>query len=161
MPYQPQKLIERYIHGCTLLRPIPTNPSSLMCKMGFHNLSEFDTSKAGRSWQKYGEPTYCTRCYHSNWGNIIPRKPPYRSYATKGEALLNKESELLRELDKISKLKGYLDSRRSQLSEELNALHNSPHYPVNEAKRYPAPPKMPVPPEPRIIRENGKPPGDE
>ncbi|CAM0034151.1 hypothetical protein VPHK120G1_0007 [Vibrio phage K120 g1] len=147
MPYQPQKLIERYIHGCTLLRPIPTNPSSLMCKLGLHNLSEFDTSKVGRSWQKCGEPTYCTRCYHSNWGALMPTcpKPP----VNKGQSLLSKAAEIARELQKLDDLKGYMESREIQLRKELDEIIGNPDYPT--------PPKAPVPPGPRIIRENGIP----
>lgn len=154
MSYQPQKLIEEHIHGYTMLRPIPTNPSSLMCKLGLHSLENFDVSKINRTWSFGRFPTYCTRCAHTDWGAMIP-KCPSRGIG-RGQSLLSKAAEIARELQKLDDLKGYMESREIQLRKELDEIMGNPDYPTP-----PTPPKAPVPPEPRIIRENGKPPGDE
>lgn len=167
MSYQPHKMTEEHIHGYTMLRPIPTNPSSLMCKLGMHSLENFDVSKIKRTWLFGRSPTYCTRCAHTDWGMMIPKCP--NPPVNKSESLLSKAATIARELQKLDDLKGYMESRESQLRKELDEIMGNPDFPASsvvsggivEEEPPKAPPIAPTPPEPRIIRETGRPPGNE
>lgn len=63
---------ELTIHGVKVLRPEPTNPDSLRCRLGFHDMVCFAIEGnfiLGRF------PEYCTRCNEYTSGLKIPQRP--------------------------------------------------------------------------------------
>ncbi|QZI91817.1 hypothetical protein SIPHO067v1_p0093 [Vibrio phage 51E28.1] len=66
---------ELTIHGVKVLRPEPTNPDSLRCRLGFHNMVQFawKDKDGGFIYNQY--PEYCTRCNELILGLKIPQRP--------------------------------------------------------------------------------------
>ncbi len=66
---------ELTIHGVKVLRPEPTNPDSLRCYLGFHDmiLLDWKDKDGGFVYNQY--PEYCTRCSEMNLGLKIPQRP--------------------------------------------------------------------------------------
>ncbi len=67
---------ELTIHGVKVLRPEPTNPDSLRCRLGFHDMIMFDWGdKDGGNFVLSRYPEYCTRCNEYTSGLKIPVRP--------------------------------------------------------------------------------------
>ncbi len=67
---------ELNIHGVKVLRPEPTNPESLRCYLGFHDMVQFAwKDKDGGNFVLSRYPEYCTRCNEYTSGLKIPVRP--------------------------------------------------------------------------------------
>lgn len=67
---------ELTIHGVKVLRPEPTNPDSLRCRLGFHDIILFDhTLFDGMTFIYNQYPEFCSRCNHYSVGLKIPPRP--------------------------------------------------------------------------------------
>lgn len=82
MPYQPETKIQVEVNQLKLVRPAPTNPGSLRCRLGFHNFVEFEIrpsevsvfSSVPALYRKF--PKYCTRCDCVEQGRRMPSSFP-------------------------------------------------------------------------------------
>ncbi|CAM0089825.1 hypothetical protein VPHK45_0008 [Vibrio phage K45] len=63
---------ELTIHGVKVLRPEPTKPHSLRCRLGFHDMVQF-AIEGNFIYNQY--PEYCTRCNEYTSGLKIPPRP--------------------------------------------------------------------------------------
>lgn len=63
---------ELTIHGVKVLRPEPTKPDSLRCRLGFHDMVQF-AIEGNFIYNQY--PEYCTRCSEFTSGLKIPPRP--------------------------------------------------------------------------------------
>lgn len=67
---------ELTIHGVKVLRPEPTNPDSLRCHLGFHDIIQFDPILFDGMTFIYNQyPEFCSRCNHYSVGLKIPPRP--------------------------------------------------------------------------------------
>lgn len=180
---------ELTIHGVKVLRPEPTNPDSLRCRLGFHDMVCFAIEGnfiLGRF------PEYCTRCNEYTSGLKIPPRPkmPKMPMPKVKPARVDSRTQLIRHATKLLQDEGYLVAHNLETAAEMlicrgykvlrpselakgGQIKSDAVYIVGEdgsrteatyvarQSEVQTPPKAPTPPEPRIIRETGKPPGDE
>lgn len=151
--YQPRKQINIEMHGTTLSRPAPLNPSSLRCKFGFHDMVRFGIpSEMATKFVRGCRPYYCTRCSEVEEGRMVPTMPPVKPPKVDG----------LEEATKLLVDNGYgVYKMPAKASGDETFVYVPQDRAYGPYDKIPSPPKMPEPPEPRIIRETGKPPGDE